>query len=250
LLHVDARGRTLDRIHPFLRSSRALPLVLARRRPNRGMEGLTMTPDGRTLVGIMQSPLDNPTPSIRRTSRVTRVLFYEIASGASRQYVYLQENPGLLNSEILAVSQTSFLVLERDGLFPGEAGVSAFKRVYRFELGAATDVSDLQNTGSGRLVGGRTLEELSEAELRSAGIQPVTKTLLVDLLRLPAPYPPYVHDKAEGLALVRPDVLAVANDDDFSIGSNETGSLRPKLVTGNVLDRVRVYFVRLPAPLR
>jgi hypothetical protein len=43
LVHVDGHGRTLERIGPFP-GARSLPGVLALRRPNRGMEGLTVTP--------------------------------------------------------------------------------------------------------------------------------------------------------------------------------------------------------------
>ena len=62
IAHFDATGKQLERINPFGtgQGGRTLPLVLARRRPNRGMEGLCLTPDGKTLVGLMQSPLYNP----------------------------------------------------------------------------------------------------------------------------------------------------------------------------------------------
>ena len=63
IVHFDATGRTLERINAYGTGAggRRLPLALSLRRPNRGMEGLAITPDGRTLVGLMQSPLDNPT---------------------------------------------------------------------------------------------------------------------------------------------------------------------------------------------
>lgn len=62
IVHFDATGKTIERINPFGSGTggRKLPLVFAKRRANRGMEGLTITPDGKTLVGLMQSPMYNP----------------------------------------------------------------------------------------------------------------------------------------------------------------------------------------------
>src|SRR5262249_51500062 len=55
IAHFDATGREMaPRLSPF---DDSLPAELAKRIPNRGMEGLTITPDGTTLVGIMQSAL-------------------------------------------------------------------------------------------------------------------------------------------------------------------------------------------------
>ena len=50
-------GRQLGRLSPF---DHSLPRELANRVPNKGMEGLTITPNGRMLVGIMQSALQQP----------------------------------------------------------------------------------------------------------------------------------------------------------------------------------------------
>ena len=48
------------------RSTATLPAELKKRVPNRGMEGLTITPDGHTLVGMMQSSLQQAGPAGRR----------------------------------------------------------------------------------------------------------------------------------------------------------------------------------------
>jgi hypothetical protein len=52
-------GRTLERNSPFV-GPHPLPLVLARRQPNKGMEGLAAILGGRIFVGMMQDPLFNP----------------------------------------------------------------------------------------------------------------------------------------------------------------------------------------------
>jgi hypothetical protein len=62
IVHFDATGKEISRLDPYstAMSGNNLPLPgeLKKRKPNKGMEGLTLTPDGKYLVGIMQSSLD------------------------------------------------------------------------------------------------------------------------------------------------------------------------------------------------
>jgi hypothetical protein len=255
IAHFDATGKQLERINPFGsgQGGRTLPLVLARRRPNRGMEGLCLTPDGKTLVGLMQSPLYNPSLAAVAGSTVLRVVTFDLASGATKQYAYLLDNPSLTGcSEVAAISSTTFLALERDGLYGGNSTSPAtFKKVYKFDLAGATDISDASNTAAGKLYGGLTVEQLKDqAGLTAAGVVPVTKTLVLDLLGS-AIAPVYPHDKAEGLALIGGDRLAISNDDDFGVVDNGANGFAPKVLpaTGKV-DVNRIYFVKLPTPLR
>jgi len=211
------------------------------------MLALAITPDGTTLVGIMQSALDNPfedRTNIRSKSRVTRILTFDIPSGTTKQYIYLQEIPNLANSEIIALSNTEFYVLERAGNFPGNASAPAvYKRVYKINLTGATDVSDPADAEAGKLVNGKTLEQLTVEELTAAGIVPVSKTLVLDIL---ASVPGYAHDKPEGIALVKENLLAVVNDDDFGVATDGNGGIMQKLLprTGQV-DRGTMFFVNI-----
>lgn len=252
IVHFDATGKTLERINPFGTGTggRTLPLVLARRRPNRGMEGLTMTPDGKTLVGLMQSPLYNP--SAVSGSTIIRVLTFDIATGATKQYVYPMENASLTGcSEVAAITNTTFLALERDGDYGGNpAKPATFKRIYKFDLAGATDISDPANGAGGKLFSGMTVEQLKDkAGLQTAGIVPVTKTLVLDLLTGISPV--YPHDKAEGVALLGTNVLAISNDDDFGVVDNGQNGFTTKVLpaTGKV-DLNRIYFVTLATPLK
>ncbi len=252
LLHVDENGRTLERVNPFGTGTggRTIPLVFARRRPNRGMEGLAITPDGKTLVGLMQFPLFNPTSAAVANSLVTRILTFDIASGATRQYVVMMERANLQAfSEITAITNSTFLVLERDGEYGTNANrTTLFKRVYKIDLTNATDISDPANGVGGKLFGGKTVEELKDAAtLQANGIVPVTKSLVLDLAtELPLVYP---HDKAEGLALLSPTLLAVSNDDDFGIGGLGTYIAKILPATGQV-DSNKIYFVQLKAAVK
>jgi hypothetical protein len=250
LINFDRNGRTIERINPFSTGSRKIPLVFARRRPNRGMEGLTITRDGKTLVGMMQFPLYNPSSAAIAGSLVIRILTFDIKSGKTKQYAYLMENASLQAiSEITAIDNENFLVLERGGEFPTEANRnSIIKRVYKISLKGATDISDPANAASGKLFGGKTVEELKDAATLAAnGIVPVTKTLISDLMKDINPVFP--HDKAEGLAIINAKLIAVCNDDDFGItGSN--GVYQQKILPAtNAVDKNTIYFIKIAKPL-
>ncbi|NSL87697.1 esterase-like activity of phytase family protein [Chitinophaga sp. Mgbs1] len=252
IVHLDRNGKTLERINPFGTGTggRKLPLVLATRRANRGMEGLAITPDGKTLVGLMQSPLYNPSKSAVSNSLYTRIVTFDIATGNTKQYLYKLDDKNTANSEITAISNNSFLVLERDGEFPGDpAKPSRIKRIYKIDLSTGTDVSDPGNGANGRLVNSKTLEVLSDEELLAAGIKTVSKTLVVDIIK---DIPDYPHDKPEGIVLVGNNIIALSNDDDFGIlpadpvNNNYIAKILPR--TGKV-DFNTVYFIRLATPL-
>jgi hypothetical protein len=252
IVHFDHNGKTIERINPFGTGTggRKIPLVFARRRPNRGMEGLTITPDGKTLAGIMQFPLYNPSAAAISGSLAIRIVTFEISSGKTKQYVYLMENAALQAvSEIAAIDNKNFLVLERGGEFPTEANrASIIKRIYKISLNGATDISDPTNNAAGKLFGGKTIEELKDAATLAAnGITPVTKSLVSDLMKDINPLFP--HDKAEGLTIINSKLIAVSNDDDFGI-TGSGGIYQQKILPAiNSIDRNSIYFIRLDKAL-
>jgi hypothetical protein len=74
IVHYNASGVEIGRINAFAADTRnifTLPAEFGKRWANRGMEGLTITPDEKTLVGIMQSTLDNPN---NQRSDLTRIV--------------------------------------------------------------------------------------------------------------------------------------------------------------------------------
>jgi hypothetical protein len=99
---------------------------------NKGMEGLAITPDGRTLVGAMQSPLlqDGGTDA-----RFLRIVTLSLGDGAIEQYAYELTNTGSAEEpkypaigEILALSDHEFLVDERDSKGFGDDSKPASSR--------------------------------------------------------------------------------------------------------------------------
>lgn len=250
IVHFDASGRTIERLNPFGTGTggRTIPLVFALRRANRGMEGLAITPDGSTLIGAMQNPLDNPTPAVGRTSNANRILSLNIASGASKTFVYEADAVGNFISEIQSLTATTFLVIERDANYQGGTPAAISKRVYKVDISGATDVSDPLNTANGKTFGGKVLEALTPAERAGNAIVPVTKTLVYDLLTRPGGYP---HDKLEGVTLVGSDLLVVSNDDDFGVIDGGASNFIAKMLPGTTTrDRLVLYFIKLVAPLK
>jgi hypothetical protein len=145
------------------------------RQANRGMEGLAISPDGTTLFGTMQNALlqDNALNpgTTDRISVNTRILRIDLATGQTREYIYVLDaaNRGQGVSEILAINDHEFLVVERDNRswLAAEPQAPTRKKIYRINLSGATDVSDIEGIPSGAL---------------PAGMVPVTKSLFIDLL--------------------------------------------------------------------
>jgi hypothetical protein len=240
LVHFDAAGQVIERVSPFGPRSRALPAVLAKRRPNYGFEGLTGDEAGRLLVGIVQSPLDNPRAGGRESIHV-RIVMFDTQTGSTRQYLYPLDGAGFFATDIAWLSPTRFLVLERDVGFPGGDPAGLQKKVFAVDLTEATDVSDPADRPAGRLANGKTLEAASTADLVVENIEPATKRLVVDLLDLG-----YPHDKPEGLVVLGRDEIGVVNDDDYSIADGGGGVAAVKRLprTGGV-DAGFLWVIRL-----
>lgn len=112
---------------------------------NKGMEGLAISPDGRTLFGAMQSPLlqDGGT-----NGGFTRILRVDLRTGRSQQFAYPLTNIGTSAkpnyptiSDVVAVNDHVLLMDERDGKGLGDDSTAKFKQVFRVDLNGAQDVS-------------------------------------------------------------------------------------------------------------
>ena len=137
------------------------------RQPNRGFEGLAISPNGKRLLAVLQSPLIQDhglDAQNERVGRNCRILDVSIESGKSREWVYPMESAGNGVCEILAAGGARYLVLERDGKGGKEAKL---KKIFLIDLDGATDVSDI--------------DSLPEKEL-PAKIKPVKKKLFLDLM--------------------------------------------------------------------
>src|SRR5215510_8816146 len=117
---------------------------------NKGMEGLAITPDGRTLVGAMQSPLIQDGGDVK--GGITRLVTIDIASGRTREYAYpLDTVTKTTISDIVAINDHEFLVDERDskGRADAPGSKAGFKQLYLIDLRYAHDVSGVSGITGG-----------------------------------------------------------------------------------------------------
>ncbi|MFI0943142.1 esterase-like activity of phytase family protein [Streptomyces sp. NPDC021020] len=232
ITHFDANGYELGRLTPYRNSVDNakhkilgyLPAELANRATNKGMEGLTVSPDGRTLVGIMQSALQQPDLGSTKAKNVapTRIVTVDLRTFATKQYLYLLDDPadtGNANSEITALSGTKFLVDERDGNYQPFAK----KTLYTVDVNGATDVSGLTIGGkSPEAFVGKDGTNDALAALTAAGVNVAQKQQTLDVGTLVSQLDPtggfFAHDKVEGVATSDGGrTLYLSNDDDFGI---------------------------------
>ena len=221
------------------------------RQDNRGFEGLTVSPDGKTAYAVLQDPLveegrntNNGTVNGEgRFSRNVRIVAYDVATGTQKaQYIYQLETVADINdriagtandfnvnaqgrsigvSAIQAVSDGTLLVLERDnrGFGVEDAnGTTAVgsKRVYRIDLAGATDVKDISLAGTNTL---------------PADVSPVAKTatpfldLAAALRRMGLAIPEKLEGFAFGPRLADGSyTLILVTDNDFSVTQNGAGT--------------------------
>ena len=258
VIHFDANGNEIERLSPY---DGSLPGELAMRDPNSGMEGLTITPDGSTLVGIMQSALATPGIDGRpRAVPLTRIVTIDLATRDAKMYLLplaYPQNTKVLVSEITALSATEFLIDERDTALAPEGN----KKIYVADISQATDVgpastvpgSSYNAAAGGLLVDGQPIEAYvgvtTDAEavqkLQSADIEVVSKTLKLDLGGLLTELNPkgelFGHDKVEGV--VTPDggqTLIISNDSDYGLVGIESDTapftLTPKTLANGAQD--------------
>jgi hypothetical protein len=249
LTHFAHDGVTIEQNSPCS-GPNALPAALVRRQPNKGMEGLASIEGGNVLVGIVQNPLDNPPGTVKASkSNLLRIVFVDTKKHTTKTFLYPMDDPGFGASEIEAVSNTTFLVDERDGKFINDAvgGASVQKKIYLIDVSDATDVSDPANGAAGLVINGKTIEQMKAADLAANHIKPVTKQLVVDLLQWG-----YPHDKAEGVVLFKDgQTIGVTNDDDFGVSDDGAGHLIQKILpsTGTV-DHNELWLFHLSRNLK
>jgi hypothetical protein len=120
------------------------PTNVVGRVTNKGMEGLAITPDGKTLVGAMQTPLIQDGGNKLVAGQFARIVTIDIKTGATHQYAYpLDGATKTTISEILAVNDHQFLVDERDSKGLADDSNAAFKKLYLIDIEGAVDVSGL-----------------------------------------------------------------------------------------------------------
>lgn len=200
IVKADANGKILEKYAP----GAGLPDILQYRIPNRGFEGLTITPNG-TVMASVQSVLD-VNGETDDTACFTRIVALDPETGDTKMYAYpvdLSQYSAPSNckiGDIYAVNDHTLLVIEQGKL----ADKTMSNKIYQVDLSKATDISDIT-------VNGKALEYASAEELQDDVVF-AEKELLLDLRDYG-----WTAEKAEGLCMVDENTIAVINDNDFGI---------------------------------
>ncbi|MEN3323497.1 esterase-like activity of phytase family protein [Mariniflexile soesokkakense] len=193
-----------------------LPAVYSKRWDNRGFEAIAYDEVNHIIYAFIQSPIDNPSSAaVRNKSDVIRILGINADTGAPvSEYVYLLErnkDAGYASSRVDKIGDAvytgsgKFLVIERDS--EGPTATYGKKYVFEVDINYATNILNTVLTGS------KELEELSADEIVAQSIFPVHKNKVVNLPTIGY----QSSDKAEGIALLPNNEIAILNDNDFGL---------------------------------
>lgn len=208
------------------------------RQNNQGFEGMSLAPDGRTLIVVLQSAArqDLNAAAAPASRRNARIVTYDIADPANPVVtgMFAVPLPTFLNaqnqtlvaaqSEIVALSPTRFLILPRDG---NGRGANSNPSLYR-------DVDIVDFAGATNVLGTADEAQIAPGGVLKPAITPATLTRWLDIndeselsrfgLRNSGVNDAnFLSEKWEGLALLpaldpnAPDdwFLFVGNDNDF-----------------------------------
>ena len=195
--------------------SETLPEVYNKRWANRGFEAIAYDETNHIIYAFIQSPLYNPSSITKNNSDVIRILGINADTGVPvSEYVYLLErnkDAGYSSSRVDKIGDAvytgngKFLVIERDS----EGPTVSYGKKYIFEI----DINYATNILETTLTGTKELEELTADEIAAQNILTVHKNKVVNL-----PSVGYQgSDKAEGIALLPNNEIAVINDNDFGL---------------------------------
>jgi len=158
-------------------------------RNNQSFEGLSFAPDGNSLWVSMEGPMvqDGPLPD-PRTGAVNRITHFDRDGKVLGQFAYpldaIPATPGKGKfadngiSEILALSATRVLVMERSGVQASDGTFQDFVRIYEINTDGASDIRGL-------------------SALSGATYTPLKKRLVLDVNELQLPR----VDNLEGISL-------------------------------------------------
>ncbi|WP_028103041.1 esterase-like activity of phytase family protein [Pseudoduganella violaceinigra] len=203
-----------------------LPSIFAKRRANRGMEGMALDTATDKLHGFLQSPLsDGSAPysvtgkneQVERFARFTRWIEFDPSSGTTgRMFAYPLNAADYADGrtgnaklgEMVALGNGKFIVIEQ-GAAPGG---KVFNKLMLVERGNATDINDAAYNPATSDLEKSSMGAVAVNGADWSKVVTLKKTLLLDLNAIG-----WLAEKAEGLTIVDGNTLALANDNDFGL---------------------------------
>ncbi len=223
-----------------------LPAVLSQRRANRGMEGLALDIASGKLHGYLQSPIDpkdgagkslKATPpggsstDVRHIAKFARWLEFDPATETSKMYAYpidgsLYDKDRTGNAklgDLVSLGNGRFIVIEQGAR---KSDGKVFNKLMLVEVPAnATNIVGFDQN--------LEVSSITRAVSNGAdysGVITLKKTELLDLNAIG-----WLAEKAEGLAWVDDNTLALVNDNDFGVSTTLLDAAGAK-VAGSMED--------------
>jgi len=215
-----ATGKLVKKYQPGSGAS-DLPLILSKRRVNRGMEGLTLDKASGKLYGMLQSPIDDgkATPAggsksdnIRNIAKFARWIEFDPSTETSKLFAYpingadydKDRTGNAKMSDLVSLGNGKFIVIEQGSAKDG----TVHNRLMLVEIPSnATNIAAL----------GSDLEKssISATVVNGADYSTVVTLKKTPLFDLNAAG--WLAEKAEGLSIVDDNTLALINDNDFGL---------------------------------
>ena len=217
---------TTGKIVKKLAPGSGLPEIIKNRQPNRGAEGVAITPNGKVYI-IVQSIMEMPDVSLpagggtAKTSKApfVRLVEYDPKTEQTRQFAYpidtamYDKAKDAKIGDLVAINDTQFALIEQ-GSYKADGKVHNL--IYTIDLSQASDIS------AAKLANGLDLEYASSlADLQTAGVVLARKGLIADMAKDHS----WTAEKLEGLALIDPYTLALINDNDFGVKASLRDSM-------------------------
>ncbi len=241
ILKIDpATGTILKKYQPGTGAA-DLPAVLAKRRANRGMEGLTLDEASGKLHGFLQSPLTDGAATgtyaasfagstacttgvgsgklVERYARFTRWVEFDPTTETSKMYAYPLDCNGYAEGrtgnaklgDVVSLGNGKFIVIEQ-GTAPNGKVRNLLMLV---QMGSATNINDAAYNPTTSDLEKSSMSGVAVNAANYTTVVTMRKTLLLDLNTAG-----WLAEKAEGLTVVDDNTLALANDNDFGMKTN------------------------------
>ncbi len=228
--HTDHNGKVINRYAPYGGLASAQPQDLAIdtifkfRNPNKGFEGVAFTPN-KKVYGFIQNTILFPASDVnlKKNTRLHRFVEIDTRTNTTRMLGYEHDAvpvSGALSSikndkryigDAVAINDHELLVLEH-----GKSSTESYGKVYLINIAPATPINPTQHLIYAS--GTKSFEQLLDSTTAAAnGVTVVKKTLLIDVIA--SGYDPSI-EKKEGLTIINDTCIAIANDNDFGIISN------------------------------
>lgn len=226
ILKIDYQtGKLLRRYSP----GNGLPRSLDCRMPNRGFEGIAVTPENKVYAAL-QSVCFSSDKKVK--APFIRILELDPQTEKTRTFGYVISNQynnkrNAKIGDLVAINNHEFILMEQGWL----AQNKKHHTIYRIDISAATDLDAISPLPY------NSLEDIdSFLTLKRMGIDFVSKKRIIDLedYKWPA-------EKAEGLTLIDGRTFAVSSDNDFGLDSYildqglETKEFKSYVLENNVL---------------